>query len=214
MFFNRNVANTRRAEVGDGSLPPRFARLVREAWWLLVVALLIYLALILASYTNTDPGWSFSGTGAPLGNRGGPVARGWRTSCCTFSGCRHGGGWSAAPCWPSPDFASSSGPTSTPTIRCCSGAIGFALVLLSSAALESIRLWKLTATLPLAPGGAFGDALGQGAAPRPWLQRGDAAPAGAARRRPVAAVRHLVAQGDGAHRCRHRGTGCCVAPPA
>ena len=42
------------------------------------------------------------------------------------------------------------------------GAFGFALVLLSSAALEAIRMWKLPASLPLAPGGALGDAIGQG----------------------------------------------------
>ena len=33
----------------------------------------LYLGLILATYTKTDPGWSFSGTGAPIGNRGGVV---------------------------------------------------------------------------------------------------------------------------------------------
>src|SRR4030095_13542703 len=73
MFFNRNVSNTRRVNAADGTLSPRFARLVRESRWLLIVAFLAYLGLILASYTSTDPGWSFSGTGAPLGNRGGPV---------------------------------------------------------------------------------------------------------------------------------------------
>ncbi len=41
------------------------------------------------------------------------------------------------------------------------GALGFALLLLSSAALESIRLWHLPAALPLAPGGALGDAIGR-----------------------------------------------------
>jgi S-DNA-T family DNA segregation ATPase FtsK/SpoIIIE len=41
------------------------------------------------------------------------------------------------------------------------GAIGFALVLVSSAALESIRMWRLPAELPLAPGGALGDAIGR-----------------------------------------------------
>ncbi len=35
---------------------------------------------------------------------------------------------------------------------------------MTSAALESIRLWKLGVALPLAPGGALGDAIGQGAA--------------------------------------------------
>src|SRR5215218_4066746 len=77
MFFNSNVsANrvaTRRPASAGTDLSPRFARLVRESWWLLVVAAAGYLALILASYTATDPGWSFSGTGALIGNRGGVV---------------------------------------------------------------------------------------------------------------------------------------------
>ncbi len=42
------------------------------------------------------------------------------------------------------------------------GILGFALVLMSSAALEAIRMWKLPASLPLAPGGVLGDAIGQG----------------------------------------------------
>jgi S-DNA-T family DNA segregation ATPase FtsK/SpoIIIE len=46
------------------------------------------------------------------------------------------------------------------------GAAGFALVLLSSAALESIRLWRLPASLPNRPGGALGEVLGDA------LQRG------------------------------------------
>src|SRR6185369_9090020 len=42
--------------------------------------------------------------------------------------------------------------------------VGFGLTLLASASLESLRLWKLNASLPSAPGGAFGDMLGHGAA--------------------------------------------------
>ncbi len=59
MFFNKNVTNVRRASAAGGTLSPRFARLVRESWWLLAVAVFVYLGLILASYTRTDPGWSF-----------------------------------------------------------------------------------------------------------------------------------------------------------
>ncbi len=72
-FSIETTDNVRRAPAPDGTLSPRFARLVRESWWLLFVAAFVYLGLILASYTSTDPGWSFSGTGAPLGNRGGVV---------------------------------------------------------------------------------------------------------------------------------------------
>ena len=39
---------------------------------------------------------------------------------------------------------------------------GFALVLLSSAALEALRLYRLPASLPHAPGGALGEMIGSG----------------------------------------------------
>src|SRR5262247_2493193 len=70
MFFKKN-GNARRPSTTADPLSPRFRRLVREAWGLLVVAALLYLALILVPYTRTDPGFSFTGTGAPVGNRGG-----------------------------------------------------------------------------------------------------------------------------------------------
>ena len=85
MFFNRKEAteprrSSRRATVAarreSAPLSPRFARLVRESWWLVIVAAFIWLALILATYTKTDQGWSYSGTGAPIGNKGG-VAGAW-----------------------------------------------------------------------------------------------------------------------------------------
>ena len=57
-------------------------------------------------------------------------------------------------------IAASSVPSTRATIRWRWAASGFALVLLSSAALEAIRLWRLPAALPLAPGGALGDLIG------------------------------------------------------
>ena len=50
MFFNKKETSPRRrAATGSApSLSPRFARLVRESWWLLVVAAFVWLALILA----------------------------------------------------------------------------------------------------------------------------------------------------------------------
>ena len=74
MFFKKNGNSRRRvARARGATLSPRFARLVRESWWLLVVAAFLYLALILVTYTKADPGWSFTGTGAPIANRGGVV---------------------------------------------------------------------------------------------------------------------------------------------
>ena len=79
MFFNRKELPGRRraaAVAASPPLSPRFARLVRESWWLVIVAAFIWLALILATYSRDDPGWSYSGSGAPIVNKGG-VAGAW-----------------------------------------------------------------------------------------------------------------------------------------
>jgi len=77
MFLKRR--DTRVRQRGGGRdrapsppLPPRFARLVRESWWLLVVAAFVWLALILGTYSKTDPSFSFSNgiQSAGITNRG------------------------------------------------------------------------------------------------------------------------------------------------
>jgi S-DNA-T family DNA segregation ATPase FtsK/SpoIIIE len=134
---------------------------LRESWWLLVVAALLYLALTLVTYTKADPGWSFSGTGGPIANRGGVVGA-WLSDLLLYLFGLSAWWWVVAGVVlvvagyrrvVQPDHASDH--------PFALGAFGFALVLLSSAALESIRLWRLPAALPLAPGGALGDAVGQ-----------------------------------------------------
>jgi DNA segregation ATPase FtsK/SpoIIIE, S-DNA-T family len=57
VFFNKNRNVRRRPAATEAALSPRFARLVREAFWLIVVAGFLYLALILATYSRGDPGW-------------------------------------------------------------------------------------------------------------------------------------------------------------
>ena len=62
------------AEKTQGApLPAKLAGLLREAKWLAVVALGVFLLVVLASYRREDPAWSHSGTGALVGNAGGPV---------------------------------------------------------------------------------------------------------------------------------------------
>ena len=78
MVFKRNDSVNRRLQSSEPALSPRFARLVRESWWFLVVAACLYLALILATYAKSDPGWSFSGSatfGATVTNDAPPVAK-------------------------------------------------------------------------------------------------------------------------------------------
>src|SRR5258708_29760522 len=65
------------AEKSSGApLPAKLAGLLREAKWLILVALAAYLLLIFATYRRTDPAWSHSATGAATGNAGGG-ARAW-----------------------------------------------------------------------------------------------------------------------------------------
>jgi S-DNA-T family DNA segregation ATPase FtsK/SpoIIIE len=161
MFLKQNGNSRRRAPAPERELSPRIARLLRESWWLLIVAGLLYLALTLVTYTKADPGWSFSGTGDPIANRGGVVGA-WLSDLLLYLFGLSAWWWVVAGIVlvvtgyrrvVRPDHASDH--------PFALGAAGFALVLLSSAALESIRLWRLPVALPLAPGGALGDAIGQ-----------------------------------------------------
>jgi S-DNA-T family DNA segregation ATPase FtsK/SpoIIIE len=164
MIFKQKIQRQRRAVAAlEPTLSPRLAALVRESWWLLVVAVFAYLALILATYQRTDPGWSFSGTGAAIHNKGGAVGA-WLADLLLYlfgisawwwvfagivlvvTGYRH--------LTRSIDAADRHHPwLAVP---------GFALVLLSSSALEALRLYRLPALLPHAPGGALGEMIGSG----------------------------------------------------
>src|SRR4030095_11919702 len=161
MVFKRNEYVNRRLQSAEPALSPRFARLVRESWWFLVVAAFLYLSLILATYSKTDPGWSFSGTGAPLQNRGGVIGA-WLADLLLYLFGMSAWWWvMGGVVLVIAGYRRVVRPENESDHPFFLGAIGFALVLFSSAALEAIRMWKLPATLPLAPGGALGEAIGR-----------------------------------------------------
>ncbi|MEJ7669529.1 MAG: DNA translocase FtsK 4TM domain-containing protein [Casimicrobiaceae bacterium] len=141
---------------------PRFAKLVREAWWLVSAAVVCYLALILATYAKSDPGWSFSGTGEPLANRGGIVGA-WLADLLFYLFGVSAWWW----VWGAlvlliAGYRRVVRPEREFEHPLALGLFGFALALLASAALEAIRLWGHSLVLPLAPGGALGGAIGHG----------------------------------------------------
>src|SRR5438105_5850855 len=160
MFYKRNGNRKRRPTRPEVTLSPRFARLVRESWCLLVAAVLIYVALILFTYTKSDRGFSFTGTSDTIANRGGVVGA-WLSDLLLYlfglsAWWWVGGGVMLLVA----GFRRIADPDRVREHPPGLAAFGFALVLLSSAAIEAIRLWKLPAVLPLAPGGAFGDSIG------------------------------------------------------
>jgi DNA segregation ATPase FtsK/SpoIIIE, S-DNA-T family len=166
MFLRKKNENNRRRN-GSGSssaatLSPRFARLVRESWWLLVVAALVWLALILATYSRSDPGWSYSGPGGPITNRGG-VAGAWLADLLLYLFGLSAWWWVVAGVVlvvagyrriGQPDVA-----TDHPLPLAL---VGFGLVLIASAAIEGLRLYNVRATLPLSAGGLLGSLVGNG----------------------------------------------------
>lgn len=166
MFFNRKevTVGRRRAAVAAAPPPlsPRFARLVRESWWLLIVAAFLWLALILATYSREDPGWSYSGSGAPIANKGG-VAGAWLADLLLYLFGLSAWWWVAGGViLVVAGFRRIGDPERSTDHPLSLGALGFAMTLTASAALEALRFYTLTATLPLAPGGALGDAIGRG----------------------------------------------------
>jgi S-DNA-T family DNA segregation ATPase FtsK/SpoIIIE len=160
MFLKQNGNSRRRAKEPARELSPRISRLLRESWWLLVVAALLYLALTLVTYSRSDAGWSSTGNGGPIANRGGVVGA-WMSDLLLYLFGLSAWWWVVAGVVlvvagyrrvVRPDHSSDH-----PFVF---GAVGFVLVLLSSAALESIRLYRLPASLPQRPGGVLGDVIG------------------------------------------------------
>ncbi|TMH62855.1 MAG: DNA translocase FtsK, partial [Betaproteobacteria bacterium] len=168
MIFNKNDAmNNRRARRSEASLSPKAAALVRESWWLLVVALLTFLTLTLASYHKTDAGWSYSGTGAMIQNKGGAVGAwlsdllfylfGFSAWWWVFAGIvLVVAGYKRMIAADRVDVDRRHHPLLAVP--------GFVVLLLASAALEGLRLYRLPAMLPQQPGGAIGDVIGSGLA--------------------------------------------------
>ena len=140
--------------------PPRLVALAREAWWLVLVLVATYLALVLATYDKFDPGWSHSTGGTGIHNAGGRfgawladvllylfgLSAYWGVVFLLFAvywGYRRLG-------TPGP------GDRRSFLVAC----IGFFALLLASASLEALRLHSFHVQLPLAAGGIVGVSLG------------------------------------------------------
>ena len=142
-------------------LPPKLKSLLRESWWLALLALAIYLALVLYTFQRADPGWSHSVATEQVVNAGGRVGA-WLADVLLhvfgFSAwwwvalCLAGVLWSFRRIETAPD---------TDRRSVIAAAIGFGVLLIASSGLEAQRLHSLKVALPQAPGGILGDAMAQ-----------------------------------------------------
>jgi len=154
-----------RTQRSSTPLPTRLAALLRESRWLLLIALAIYLVLVLYGYERNDPAWSHSASGVLTHNPGG-ILGAWMADILLYVF-----GFSAWWWVPfllhrvhmsyrllHPDYELHSGLFDKRALWLA--LLGYTVLLLSSSALETIRMHSITVQLPLAPGGMLGEILG------------------------------------------------------
>jgi S-DNA-T family DNA segregation ATPase FtsK/SpoIIIE len=150
---------SRTAAKNAAPLPAKLAGLLREAKWLAVVAVAVYLVLVFATYDRADPSWSHSATDAVTRNAGGVVGAFIADLLLSFFGLS--AYWWVALCvyvvvWGYRRL-DGSGLIDRRPLALALG--GFVLLLVASAALENLRLHSLAAQLPYAAGGVVGNEL-------------------------------------------------------
>jgi S-DNA-T family DNA segregation ATPase FtsK/SpoIIIE len=181
-----NRPGARRASAAAFMLPERAVQLVREARWILSLALALFLLVVLITYDRADPGWSHAVAGRHIHNAGGRIGA-WIADLMLYlvglsaylfvalAGLRVWRGLrrlraAALPGARSPGLT----PSGRRALRIGAADaedaepaprlpwerwLGFLMLLLGCAALESARLHSLTVPLPLAPGGLLGRLL-------------------------------------------------------
>jgi len=140
-------------------MPPKIAALLRESWWLVLVAAAIFLVLVLYTYDPQDPGWSHTATHPAIRNAGGyfgailadillyvfGVSAYWGVVFLLYA---IGWGYKRID-----QVALLDGRSFLVSLA------GFLALLFSSSSLEALRFHSIKAALPLTPGGAIGEML-------------------------------------------------------
>ncbi len=137
--------------------------LIKEAWWLGLVLVGLYITVILFTYHPDDSSWShMAPDGAAIHNSGGSVGA-WVSDLLLYI-FGFSAWWWAILAFYAMWFVylklEAVNQSEKPFLLF--NFIGFALLLLASSALEAGHLITLPASLPLAPGGMLGTALDSG----------------------------------------------------
>jgi S-DNA-T family DNA segregation ATPase FtsK/SpoIIIE len=139
-------------------LPAKLVGLLREAKWLVLLALAVYLLLIFVTFHRDDPSWSYSSTGGVVRNAGGVVGA-WVSNLLLYLFGISAYWWVALSAYVA--FWGYRRIERRPLVVAL---IGFAVLLAASAALENLRFAAIGATLPSVHGGIIGDVTGRTAA--------------------------------------------------
>lgn len=162
-------AYTRHDKAAAPPLPGRLVRLLYEARWLALATLLVYLTLILLTYSDNDPGWSATRTVSHLHNWGGRVGA-WLADLMLSIFGMSAWWWCVLlthAVWRGYRHLSHGFPVSgTEPEHRREGlirAIGFVFLLSGSLGIEYMRMYSFEAQMPLKPGGVLGQMIGSAA---------------------------------------------------
>ena len=164
------------------TLPHRMSRLVSEIRWLAQILVAVFVFIALLSYSSRDPSWIHAVQVDHIANWGGRVgawladmllllfgvsAYGWvvlllRRAGALYRLLTESEREAAQP----PRKGESDEQAAKPDMSWIAEAVAFVLLMLSSSALESLRLWSLRnhLHLPRSTGGVLGDAFGNAVA--------------------------------------------------
>ncbi|MDD5241498.1 MAG: DNA translocase FtsK 4TM domain-containing protein [Sulfuricella sp.] len=156
--YRQNSRGTNRRVIPE-PVSPKFSGLFREAKWLGLVGLAIYLAMVLFSYDPADPSWSHSGSRLTVHNTGGEIGA-WLADILLYIFGLSAYWWvvfALYVVWWGYRRIESAGLSDRRSLFVAT--TGFILLIFASSGLEALRLHSLTAALPLAPGGMIGSVV-------------------------------------------------------
>jgi DNA segregation ATPase FtsK/SpoIIIE, S-DNA-T family len=148
------------------ALPHRMSRLFTEIRWILQVALCVFLAMALVSYSRRDPSWTHAAQVDHIANWAGRVGA-WTSDILLLLFGLSAYWWVVLlarriaanyrlltrQAEPAED---------APRDSWLADAFAFVLVLIACDGIEALRMWSLHVPLPRAPGGIVGDAVARG----------------------------------------------------
>ena len=167
MFFNkRSSAVNGRVEIPKTPQQQQYEQkhthLVREAWWLGLVLLGVYLAVILFTYYKQDPSWSHTASdNTAIHNAGGSVGA-WVSDLLLYLFGFSAWWWVVLAFYSMWLVYLQLERTISERPFLVFNLVGFSLLIVASSSLEAGHLIALPATLPLGAGGMLGNAVDSG----------------------------------------------------
>jgi DNA segregation ATPase FtsK/SpoIIIE, S-DNA-T family len=157
LFFKKSTPVNARREAEVSQSHVLGAKLIKEAWWLVLVLAGLFITTILFTYQRDDQSWShMAADNAPIHNAGGSVGA-WVSDMMLYLFGFSAWWWAVLAFYAMwLVYLKLDDATQHEKPFLLFNFFGFALLLVSSSALEAGHLISLPATLPLAAGGMLG----------------------------------------------------------